>query len=61
VNSKSVFIRGLIRTPLGTYSSSPVLPITSHYETGLFSIAELEDAFKAGLVQSYEDIVKNRQ
>jgi len=61
VNSKSVFVRGLIRTPAGAYSSSPVLPITSHYETGLFSIADLADAFKAGMVRSYEDIVKNRQ
>jgi hypothetical protein len=61
VNSKSVFIRGLIRTPAGTFSSSPALPITSHYETGLFPIADLADAFKAGLVRSYADIVKNRQ
>jgi len=61
VNSKSVFIRGLIRTPIGTYSESPLLSLTSHYETGLFSISELADAFKSGLIANYDDIVKNRQ
>jgi len=61
VNSKSVFIRGLIRTPIGTYSESPLLPLTSHYETGLFSIAEFAEAFNSGLILSYDDIVKNRQ
>ena len=61
VNSKSVIIRGLIRSMSGEYSSSPVLPITSRYETGLFSIPELDEAFKDGSIRAYADIVRNRQ
>jgi len=61
VNSKSVIIRGLIRSMSGEYSSSPVLPITSRYETGLFSIPELDEAFKDGSIRAYVDIVRNRQ
>jgi len=60
VDSRSVFVRGLIRSAAGEYSPSPALPITSHYETGLFSIPELVDAFKGGSVRAYADIVRNR-
>jgi hypothetical protein len=60
VNERSVIIRGLIRTPMGTYSESPVLPLTSRYETGLFSIPDLADAFRSGMILSYDDIVKSR-
>jgi hypothetical protein len=61
VNSKSVFVRGLIRSASGEYSPSPALPVTSRYETGLFSIPELVDDFKGGSVRTYNDIVRNRQ
>jgi len=60
VISNSIFIRGVIVTPAGELSPSPVLPFTSHYETGLFSIPELVDTFRNGSVQAYSDIVKNR-
>jgi hypothetical protein len=61
VNSKSVFVRGLIRSVSGEYSPSPALPVTSRYETGLFSIPELVDDFKGGSIRTYNDIVRNRE
>ena len=53
----SVFIRGLIRSASGELSSSPALPPTSHYETGLFPMADLVAAFNKGDIQSYYDIL----
>ena len=58
VDERSVFIRGLIRSASGDLSSSPALPFTSHYETGLFSIANLVASFKAGTIQTYYDVVR---
>ena len=60
VNEKSVIIRGLIRSVTGDYSSSPALPPTSRYETGLFSIPELVAAFKNESIRTYYDILGDR-
>jgi hypothetical protein len=61
INEKSVFIRGLIRSSFGQLSSSPALPPSSHYETGLFPITELVASFKNGLVHNYYDILGDRR
>jgi hypothetical protein len=61
LNERSLFIRGLIRSPLGQLSSSPALPPTSHYETGLFSIVDLVTAFKKGSIRNYYDILGDRR
>jgi len=53
----SVFIRGCIRSAAGDLSASPGLPTTSRYETILFSIPDLVEAFKKGSVRAYADIV----
>jgi len=57
VNRKSVIVRGLIRSASGDLSSSPALPPTSHYETGLFPIEALVKEFSAGNIKFYEDIL----
>src|SRR5712671_850613 len=58
VDGRSVFIRGLIRSEAGDLSSSPALPLSSHYETGLFSITDLVASFKAGKILTYYDVVR---
>jgi len=58
VDGRSVFIRGLIRSEAGDLSSSPALPLSSHYETGLFSIADLVASFKAGKILTYYDVIR---
>jgi hypothetical protein len=58
VNQKSVIVRGLIRSASGDLSSSPQLPPTSHYETGLFPIEALVKEFNSGNVRAYEDILR---
>ncbi len=60
MNGNSVFIRGLIRSASGELSSSPALPPTSRYETGLFPMADLVAAFNKGDIQSYYDILEVR-
>ena len=60
LNSRSVFVRGVIRSASGDLSSSPGLPPTSHYETLLFSIPELVTAFNNGSILSYDDVVRDR-
>jgi len=57
VDRNSVIIRGLIRSASGELSSSPQLPTTSHYETGLFPIGALVREFGAGNVKSYDDLL----
>jgi hypothetical protein len=57
VDSKSVFVRGLIRTVAGDYSPSPAMAPTSKYETRLFSIADLVAKLKAGNLNTYGDVV----
>jgi hypothetical protein len=58
VNRNSVIVRGLIRSASGDLSSSPQLPPTSHYETGLFPIEALAREFNAGNVRVYEDVLR---
>jgi hypothetical protein len=58
LDARSVFIRGLIKSAAGDFSSSPALPPTSHYETHLFHIADLVSAFSAGLISNYYDILR---
>jgi hypothetical protein len=60
IDGKSVFVRGVIRAATGEYSSSPALPLTSRYETKLFPIGALVDAFNGGTVQRYNDILDAR-
>jgi hypothetical protein len=60
VTGNSVFVRGVIRSASGELSSSPALPLTSRYETLLFSIPDLVADFKKGDIRSYDDIVRGR-
>ena len=60
IDGRSVFVRGVIRDAAGDYSSSPALPLTSRYETKLFPIGSLVDAFNSGAIQRYGDILAAR-
>ena len=60
IDARSVFVRGVIRAATGEYSSSPVLPLTSRYETKLFPVGTLVDAFNGGTIQRYNDILDAR-
>jgi hypothetical protein len=60
IDGSSVFVRGVIRDASGEYSSSPALPVTSRYETKLFSIGSLVNAFDGGMIQRYDDILTTR-
>lgn len=60
IDEKSVFIRGLIRSPSGEYSPSAALPPGSRYETVLFPINALVARFNNEAIQIYEDILKAR-
>ena len=59
LDSKSVFIRPLMNVGTGAYSASPVLQRGARFwwDTKLFSIADLVDAFNAGMIQRYYDIL----
>ena len=60
-DGKTVFIRGIIRSASGEYSSSPALPPTSRYETGLFPVASLVDAYRKETIRTYYDILLDRR
>jgi len=60
IDGRSVFVRGVIRDVSGEYSSSPALPLTSRYETKLFPIGGLVEAFNSGTIQRYGDILTAR-
>jgi hypothetical protein len=60
IDGSSVFVRGVIRDASGEYSSSPALPLTSRYETKLFSIGSLVNAFDGGMIQRYDDLLTTR-
>jgi hypothetical protein len=60
IDGTSVFVRGVIRDVSGEYSSSPALPLTSRYETKLFPIGGLVDAFNSGTIHRYGDILTAR-
>jgi hypothetical protein len=57
LDSNSVFIRPLINTGSG-YTASPQFRATFHWDTLLFSIADLVAAFKGGMVESYYDVIR---
>jgi hypothetical protein len=58
LDSRSVFIRPLINTGQGGYSSSPLFRSGFHWDTFLFSIQDLLAAFNGGMIQSYYDIIQ---
>jgi hypothetical protein len=60
IEDGSVFIRGVIRSATGEYSSSPALPPTSRYETVLFPMRSLMGAFNNGDIRSYDNILTAR-
>jgi hypothetical protein len=59
LDSKSVFIRAVIRTNSGEYTHVPIVRIGfSYLEMDLHSIAELVSAFNAEKILSYYDIIQ---
>ena len=59
LQSRSVFIRAMVRTISGELSPLPLVrPGFSRLETALFPIADLLSAFKSEAIQSYSDIVQ---
>lgn len=58
LDSRSVFIRPLIKTGNEGYSASPILRRGYSWDTLLFSIQDLVTAFDAGMIQSYYDIIQ---
>ena len=61
LESRSVFIRAMVRTGSGEFSPQPLIrPGFSRLETGLFSITGLVSAFQADMITSYYDIVQAR-
>jgi len=57
LDSKSVFIRPLINLGTGAYSASPLFRPGFWWDTKLFPIADLVEAFNAGMVRGYYDII----
>ena len=57
LDSKSVFIRPLINVGTGAYSSSPLFRPGFWWDTRLFPMSDLVDAFNAGMIQGYYDII----
>ena len=58
IESRSVFIRSVVRNRSGEFSPIPLIrPGFSRLETTLSPIAELMAAFQAELIHSYNDIV----
>jgi hypothetical protein len=59
LESKSVFIRPLINTGLG-YDASPVFRVGFQWDTVLFPMPDLIDAFNAGMIETYHDVIQIR-
>jgi hypothetical protein len=57
LDSKSVFIRPLINTGAG-YDASPVFRVGFQWDTVLFPIQALLEAFEGGKIQTYYDVIK---
>jgi hypothetical protein len=57
LDKKSVFIRPLINVGTGAYSASPLFRPGFWWDTKLFPMADLVDAFNAGMIQGYYDII----
>ncbi|HYR92330.1 MAG TPA: hypothetical protein VE422_50260 [Terriglobia bacterium] len=60
VSSRSVFVRPLINTGPDGYSASPLFRPGFHWDTLLFPIADLVEAFSSGMIQSYFDVIQAR-
>ena len=58
LDSKSVFIRPLINTGAGEYSSSPQFRSGFHWDTVLFPIMDLIGAFNTGMIHTYYDVIQ---
>src|SRR5262249_55232939 len=58
LNSKSVFIRPLINIGGGEYSASPQFRPGFTWDTLLFPVANLVEAFNSGMVHTYHDVVQ---
>jgi hypothetical protein len=58
LNSRSVFIRPLINTGGGAYSSSPQFRVGFRWDTVLFPMSDVIAAFEAGLINSYYDVIQ---
>jgi hypothetical protein len=58
LDSKSVFIRPLINIGTGAYSASPLFRSGFRWDTMLFSIQDLINAFNADMIQGYYDIIQ---
>lgn len=58
LDSKSVFIRPLINDGTGTYTSSPLFRSGFSWDTFLFPMRDLVEAFNAGMINSYYDVIQ---
>lgn len=58
VSTNSVFIRPLINTGTGAYTSSPQFRAGFHWDTVLFPIGDLTGAFEANLIRTYYDVIE---
>jgi hypothetical protein len=58
LDSKSVFIRPLINTGTGAYTSSPLFRSGFHWDTLLFPIEDLIAAFDTEMIHTYYDIIQ---
>lgn len=58
LDSKSVFIRPLINDGTGTYTSSPLFRSGFSWDTFLFPMRDLVEAFNSGMINSYYDVIQ---
>jgi hypothetical protein len=58
LDSKSVFIRPLINDGTGTYTSSPLFRSGFSWDTFLFPMRDLVEAFNAGKINTYYDVIQ---
>jgi hypothetical protein len=58
LDSKSVFIRPLINTGGDTYTASPLFRAGFHWDTFLFPIQSLVEAFNSDMIHTYYDIIQ---
>ena len=58
LDSKSVFIRPLINDGTGTHTSSPLFRSGFSWDTFLFPMRDLVEAFNAGKINTYYDVIQ---
>jgi hypothetical protein len=58
LDSKSVFIRPLINTGGDTYTASPLFRAGFHWDTFLFPMQSLVEAFNSDMIHTYYDIIQ---